>query len=112
MDFYNLRSAGTARTYPVEAATLARAVEEAVRNLERWEPSRASEGEVRAVHRTRLGFEEDVTVRLTPVESGARTNTHARFESASRAGLWDLGQNRRNLNELLRAIDRNLMPET
>jgi len=56
MDFENLRTASTARTYPMEAA------------------------------------------RLAPLES------------ASRSGPWDLGQNRRNVNELLRAIDENLTP--
>lgn len=101
-------SARTARTYPVGAAELARTVEEAVKRLGRWEPVRSSEGEVRAVRRTRLGFEDEITVRLTRLESGAHTNTHARFESTSRLGLWDLGQNRRNLRELLEAIDREL----
>ncbi len=100
-----LNSARTARTYPVGSAELARAVEGAVRGLERWELGRASEGEIRAVRRTRLGFRDEVVVRLAPLTSGARTNTHARFESASRVGGWDLGQNRRNLYELLAAID-------
>jgi len=111
MNFENLRSARTARTYPVEPATLAYAVAEAVRGLERWELSCSPAGEVRAVCRTRLGIAYDVMVRLTPLESGAHTNTRARFESVSRAGPWDLGRNRRNLNELLRAIDSNLKPE-
>lgn len=64
------------------------------------------------VRRTRLGLAYDVTISLIPLESGAHTNTHAAFESATRAGLWDLGQNKRNLNELLRAVGENLMPET
>jgi hypothetical protein len=35
----------------------------------------------------------------------------APLESASRSGpWWDLGQNKRNVNELLRAIDENLTP--
>ena len=40
MDFENLRTSRTARTYPVEAARLARTVAEATRGLEGWEPSR------------------------------------------------------------------------
>ena len=40
MDFENLRTARTARTYPVEAARLARTVAEATRGLEGCEPSR------------------------------------------------------------------------
>jgi len=112
MDFENLHPARTARTYPVEAARLARAVEVAARGLEGWELSRSPEGEVRAVRHTCLGLAYDVTVRLSNLESGAQTNTHAAFESASRAGPGDLGQNKRNLDELLRAVDENLMPET
>jgi hypothetical protein len=34
----------------------------------------------------------------------------APLESASRPGPWDLGQNKRNVNDLLRAIDENLTP--
>lgn len=111
MDFEDLRSARTARTYPVEAATLAHAVAEAVRGLEGWDLSRATGGEMRAVLRTRLGLAYDVTVRLSRLESGAHTNTHAAFESASRTGPWDPGRNKRNLSGLLRAIDEHLMPE-
>ena len=112
MDSESLRSARTARTYPVGRADLARVIQETIRELPRWELGGASEDEVRAVRRTRLGFVADVSVRLAPLESGAHTNTHARFESRSRAGPRDLGRNRRNLDELLRAIDKNLMPET
>lgn len=101
-------SARTARTYPVGPAELARAVEDAVRGMERWTLARSSPDEIRAVRRTRLGFGDDVVVRLVPPGSGARTNTHAGFESASRVGGWDLGQNRRNLRELLAATDAKL----
>ncbi len=41
----------------------------------------------------------------------ARVSSLAAFGSASRTGPWGLGQNKRNVNELLRAIDENLMPE-
>lgn len=106
----SLNSASTARTYPVEAWELARAVEEAVRELPGWSLVSSSETEVRASRKTRvLGFTDDVTVRLTPNPSGAHTNTRAEFRSASRLGLWDLGQNQRNLDELLAAIGQKLM---
>ncbi len=68
-------------------------------------------GELRAVRRARLGSGEDIVVRLAPLGGGAHTNAHATFESASRAGPWDLGRNQRNLAELLRAIDENLKPK-
>ncbi len=106
----SLSSASTARTYPVGAEKLARAVEEAVRELPGWTLTGSSETEVRASRKTRVpGLTDDVTVRLTPSPSGAHTNTQAEFRSASRIAMWDLGQNRRNLDELLAAIDQELM---
>jgi uncharacterized protein (DUF1499 family) len=109
----NLRSASTARTYPVEAKRLVHATEEAVQSLPRWTLAHADESEVRAVRKTRVfGFEDDVTVRLTPAgSSGASTNTWAEFEIVARLGAWALGKNRRNLKELLAAIERQLRAE-
>jgi uncharacterized protein (DUF1499 family) len=61
----------------------------------------AAQGIVRAMRRTRLWrFIDDVTVRLEPVAGGTRV--HAR--SKARVGVGDLGQNRRNLLVLLRAL--------
>ncbi len=108
-DSKRLSSASTARTYPVEAEKLARTVEEAVEELPGWTLTSSSETEVRALRKTRfLGFADNVTVLLTPSPAGAHTNTQAEFRSASRVGLWDLGQNRRNLDELMAEIYRKL----
>ncbi len=41
----------------------------------------------------------------------ARVSSLAAFGSASRTGPWSLGQNKRNFNELFRAIDENPTPE-
>jgi uncharacterized protein (DUF1499 family) len=61
------------------------------------------QGIVRAIRRTRLWrFLDDVTVRLEPLATGTRV--HAR--SQARVGVADLGQNRRNLLVLLRALQR------
>ena len=89
---------------------LVRVVEEVAQSLSRWTLTRAGESEVRAVRKTRVfSFENDVTVRLTPAgSSGASTNTWAELESAARVGRWHLGQNERNLKELLAAIERKL----
>ena len=107
-------SASTIRTYPVGMEELVRVVEEVVQSLSRWTLTHAGESEVRAVRKTRVfGFENDVTVRLTPAgSSGANTNTWAELESAARVGRWDLGQNERNLKELLAAIERRLTAES
>ena len=98
----------TTRTYPVSADAVRRAIWAAARGLPRWEAGGSSEGEVTAVRRTRLGFEDDVSVDLTERKTGAHTNTHAAFRSVSRKGAFDFGQNRRNLRELLDAVDREL----
>ena len=104
-----LRSASTARTHPVEAESLARTVEEAVRELPGWTLTDSSETEVRAARKTRFpGLAHEVTVRLIPSPAGAHTNTLAEFRSASRVGLPELGQNRRNLDELIAEIHRRL----
>lgn len=108
-DLKSLSSASTARTYPVTAEDLSRAMEEAARSLPGWTVTGATDEEIQATRETRLlSFTDDVTIRLTQIQSGANTNTRAEFTSASRKGVWDLGQNRRNLNELLDAVDRNL----
>jgi uncharacterized protein (DUF1499 family) len=85
---------------PAEA--LAR-IEEAVRGLPRWrvESVERGAGLLRATRRTRLWrFVDDVTVRVEAAPGGSRV--HAR--SQSRVGKGDLGQNRRNLLQLFRAV--------
>ena len=104
-----LSSASTARTYPVEAEKLARTVKEAIGELPGWTLAGSSETEVRASRKSRFpGLAHEVTVRLTPSPAGAHTNTRAEYRSASRVGLWELGQNRRNLDELIAEIYRKL----
>ena len=109
----NLRFARTARTYPVATEKLLCAIEEAVQSLPQWTLAHAGESEVRAVRKTRIfGFENGVTARLTPVgASRASMNTWAEFESVARVGVWNPRQNRRNLKELLAAIERQLRAE-
>jgi uncharacterized protein (DUF1499 family) len=105
----SLSVASTARTYPVQAKELAGVVEEAIRRLRRWTLVHADEEEIRAVRKTpAFGFKDEVTIHLMPSSVGAHTNTWVDFQSASRFAMWDLGQNRRNLEELLSAIDREL----
>ena len=96
-------SARAARTYPVAPGRLLPAVRRAVEGLPRWSLEAADGGEVRAVRKTRLfRFADDVTARVCPDPEGARLE----LTSASRLGRGDLGQNPRNLEELLRAVDR------
>ncbi len=61
---------------------------------------------MRAVRRTRLfPFADDVSVERSGPDDGAGP-VRETFESASRVGRHDLGQNGRNLPELLRGRGR------
>jgi uncharacterized protein (DUF1499 family) len=100
---------GETRLRPLELpislpAALTR-VEAAVARLPRWhvEQVDAPAATVRATRRTRLWrFVDDVTLRLEAIPGGTRIHAH----SQSRLGKADLGQNRRNLIELLTALRR------
>ena len=96
-------SARATRTYPVAPGHLLPVVRRAVERLPRWGLEAAEGSEVRAVRTTRLfRFRDDVTARVRPDPDGARLE----LTSASRLGRGDLGQNPRNLEDLLRAVDR------
>ncbi len=98
-------SARASRTYPVDPGRLLAAVRRAVGELPRWRLGDSAENEVQAVRTTRLfRFRDDVTARVTPAPDGARLE----LTSASRVGKGDLGQNPRNIKELLRAVDREV----
>jgi uncharacterized protein (DUF1499 family) len=88
---------------PLPPAEAVGRVESAVRSLPRWhvEAVDATAGTISATRRTRLfRFTDDVMIRLESTPTGTRV--HAR--SQSRVGKGDLGQNRRNVMELLRAL--------
>ena len=98
-------SARATRAYLVDRNALEAAVEKALEELPRWTLERKVDGDIHAIRRSRLfRFKDDVTVNLASQDTG----TEASFESASRAGKGDLGQNLRNLRELLGAINENL----
>lgn len=95
-------SARTVRTYPTAPERLLPALQRTIEDLPRWTILSSEDDELRAVRTTRLlRFKDDVTVRLLPHGEGTR----AEFFSASRVGRGDLGQNPRNLKELIRALD-------
>ena len=97
-------SARAPRTYPVAPGRLLPAVRQAVEGLPRWSLEASGGSEARgAVRTTRLfRFRDDVTARVRPDPDVARLD----ITSASRLGKGDLGQNLRNIEELLRAVDR------
>jgi uncharacterized protein (DUF1499 family) len=81
-------------------------VEAAVGKLPRWrvEAADPAVGTVHLTRRTRLwGFVDDIRLTAAPTADGTRIDA----ESRSRVGVGDLGQNRRNILELWRAIRAN-----
>jgi uncharacterized protein (DUF1499 family) len=96
------------RDYAASPDAVSRAVQGAVGHLPRWSIVGSGSGpagsEVRAIHRTHLGFKDDVTVRIR--REGGRTRVSVR--SKSRIGYWDFGQNARNIRELVAELDRTL----
>lgn len=98
-------SARASKSYEVSPEKLAPAIEKAIHTSKRWRLESSSDETIKAVRTTRLfKFEDDVAVEI----SGSGEESRALFESASRVGNTDLGQNRRNLKELLKAVEREL----
>jgi uncharacterized protein (DUF1499 family) len=89
---------------PVSVGEAQTRVEAAIRSLPRWQIESAdpAKGTIDATRRTRLGFVDDIAIRLEAIPGGTRI--HAR--SQARLGKADLGQNRRNLLSLLREVAR------
>ncbi|AHY46318.1 Protein of unknown function (DUF1499) [Rubrobacter radiotolerans] len=98
--------------YAVRPEQLEGALLAAVERLPRWSFKKGivsgEDSGLRFVRRTRVfGFKDDVTARVTALGTeGSRLEAR----SASRVGKSDLGQNPRNLKELLRALQRVLDP--
>lgn len=98
-------SARAVRAYNVEPHKLQGTVREAVEGLARWRFEGSDGTKLHAVRESRLfRLADDVTVSLSARGSGSEVV----FESASRVGKGDLGQNMRNLRDLIEAIDRIL----
>lgn len=85
-------------------------VVQAASSLPRWElVERVEEAGGMRLHFVRttglIGYKDDIQVQIDPAGAGSRISA----ESRSRVGKGDLGQNPRNLRELLDAI-RRLLP--
>jgi len=89
---------------PVPLADAVERIQSEIAELPRWhvESVDVSSGIIKATRRTRLfRFIDDITIRLELL-SPSTTRVHA--HSQSRVGKGDLGQNRRNLLELLSKV--------
>jgi uncharacterized protein (DUF1499 family) len=96
-------SARAVLTHPMAPELLLAAFRKAVETLPRWAVGPSGENELTAVRTTRLfRFRDDVRIRVYADGTGSR----AELTSASRIGKGDLGQNPRNLKELLEAVER------
>ena len=92
---------------PLLPAKLADEVESAARQLPGWELAKRDDSATAAtLHFVRttpwLRFRDDIRVQIVPAEGGSLLTA----ESRSRVGKGDLGQNPRNLRELLGAVRR------
>lgn len=101
------------RLRPIDAgvnpAELAAVVVRCAAELPRWQLAERSDepGQIR-LHFVRttglVGYKDDIRVRIEPAGNGSRLSA----ESQSRIGKGDLGQNPRNLRELLGKIRASL----
>ncbi len=91
---------------PLPAHEAVARVAAVIGGMPRWrvESSDPAAGALHATRRTRLWrFADDVRLTFAPTAAG--TLVHA--DSRSRVGVGDLGQNRRNILELWRAVRAN-----
>ncbi len=83
------------------AGDIAAAVRQALAGLSSWAVADVTPDAMHLTRKTRvMGYTDDVRLFLRPVPGGVQV--HA--ESRSRVGKGDLGQNRRNILELWRAL--------
>ena len=100
-----MNSARATRVYAVTPDELQQPIERAIEKLRRWTPEFTGERGFKAIRESGLfHFKDDVTVRIQEHQCGSE----ATFESASRGGKYDFGQNPRNLRKLLAAVDEEL----
>ena len=97
------------REFVTGDSTVAKAARKTVERLPRWTFVGEGRGrggiEIQAVARTRVfHFEDDVTIRIRREGGSTRLSVRSR----SRVGMWDFGQNARNIQEFLRQLDQEL----
>jgi uncharacterized protein (DUF1499 family) len=102
-------SARAIRKYPMPTSKLLDALQRAIDKLPRWEIESRNSNVIEATRRTAiLRFTDDVTVVVEDTGDGSR----ALISSASRVGKGDLGQNPRNIETLIEAVDGELSADS
>jgi uncharacterized protein (DUF1499 family) len=89
---------------------VAKGVKDAIARLPRWTLVGSGQGpgghSLQAVHESRIfHFKDDLTIHVKR-ESGS---TRVSVRSRSRMGVWDFGQNARNIQELLAELNREVL---
>jgi hypothetical protein len=98
----------TVRDYGASEEKVGKAVRGAIGALARWSVVGGGRGpggsEIQAEAGTLVGYKSDVFVRVR--RTGSRTTVSVL--SRSRVGPWDFGQNARNIDALLKELDRQM----
>ncbi len=107
---HNVDSFFRPRKYAKTKEEVAGAVQEILGSLNSWKvvEYRENQGRIHATHTTRIfRFVDDVNIYIV---QGLDGTTKLEVISQSRIGKGDLGQNKRNIKELLSALDAKLPP--
>ncbi len=96
--------------YMASEEKVAKAVKAAVERLPRWTLIGNGQGpgghSLQAVHQTQiLHLKDDVTIKVKREAGSTRVSVRSR----SQLGVWDFGQNARNIQELLAEVDREVL---
>lgn len=101
----SMSSARATRLYAVPPDELQEPIGRAIEKLRRWTLEFSGERGFKALRESAIfHFKDEITIRIQEHEYGSE----ATFESASRVGKYDFGQNPRNLRRLLAAVDQEL----
>ena len=96
--------------YMASEEKVAKGVKDAIARLPRWTLVGSGQGpgghSLQAVHESRIfHFKDDLTIHVKR-ESGS---TRVSVRSRSRMGVWDFGQNARNIQELQAELNREVL---
>ncbi|HXB54032.1 MAG TPA: DUF1499 domain-containing protein [Vicinamibacteria bacterium] len=99
-----------AQIYMASEEKVAKGVKDAIARLPRWTLVGSGQGpgghSLQAVHESRFfHFKDDVTIRVKREGGSTRVSVRSR----SQMGVWDFGQNARNIQELLAELNREVL---
>jgi len=97
------------RQYRQNRDEVIQTVKETVKSLPGWkfEEHKEIQGRVRATHRWYIGLGEEINIYVVQGIDGITT---LEMTSQSKAGKGDWGQNKRNVKNLLAALDQKIKP--